>query len=360
MDRRKATLGAAAVGVVAGVGRHSALVAPAGRGRSVAHPARRRRRRRSSSRCSPRRCPAMSGTVQIDNNLGLPVPGLPAAGQTAPARSGSGRTAANRSRDLDPVGGRRGDHRRRRHDDLRRGTRPAARSPSTRWTTGKHVPGEQATGQPAASRGPATRPRLHEDLVTALEKTSNVSVDGTDTVADRPAYDLVLTPKAGQRTLLREVQIAVDAQTHIPLQLTVLGDNTNTPAVQVGFTSLDVGPQDPSLFHFTLPAGATVTKGDAPAQPSDRRWPASARRSSSADRLGHRASSRSCRSRHHVRRFPRQRQQAQDMVRTSSARRCTARGVRAGSSAPTSATRCSPRTAGSRPGSCRSRCCSRH
>jgi hypothetical protein len=48
----------------------------------------------------------------------------------------------------------------------------------------------------------------------------------------------------------------------MPLRLTVLANNTDTPALQIGFSSVDFGKQDPSLFHFTVPAGATVTNGD--------------------------------------------------------------------------------------------------
>ena len=101
---------------------------------------------------------------------------------------------------------------------------------------------------------------MAKELVGALQNSSNVTVDGTDTVAGQPAYDLVLTPKPNQRTLLREVKIAVDANKHIPLQLTVLGDNSDTPAVQIGFSSVDYGAQQSSLFSFTPPPGATVTQ----------------------------------------------------------------------------------------------------
>jgi hypothetical protein len=91
-------------------------------------------------------------------------------------------------------------------------------------------------------------------------------VDGTAEVAGRPAYDLVLTPKPTERTLLREVRIAVDAQERVPLQLTVLAQGSTTPALQVGFTDLTFGAQDASLFTFTPPPGATVT--DQPERPN--------------------------------------------------------------------------------------------
>jgi hypothetical protein len=77
-------------------------------------------------------------------------------------------------------------------------------------------------------------------------------------VAGRPAYELVLTPLPTERTLLREVRIAIDAQRRQPLRMVVLGNGSTDPALQVGFTELTYGPQDPALFTFTPPPGATV------------------------------------------------------------------------------------------------------
>ena len=48
----------------------------------------------------------------------------------------------------------------------------------------------------------------------------------------------------------------------MPLRLTVLATGSSEPALQVGFTDLTFGPQDPARFTFTPPPGATVT--DAP------------------------------------------------------------------------------------------------
>src|SRR6478609_1397310 len=107
-------------------------------------------------------------------------------------------------------------------------------------------------------------PQAATDVLAALQPTSTISVDGTDEVAGRPAYDLVLAPKPTERTLLREVRIAVDAQERMPLRLTVLGQGSTSPALQVGFTDLTFGQQDPARFTFTPPAGAKVT--DAPAR----------------------------------------------------------------------------------------------
>ena len=61
-------------------------------------------------------------------------------------------------------------------------------------------------------------------------------------MAGRDAYELVLTPAPTERTLLREVRVAVDAEKRMPLQLTVLAAGSTEPALQVGFTELNVRP----------------------------------------------------------------------------------------------------------------------
>jgi hypothetical protein len=110
--------------------------------------------------------------------------------------------------------------------------------------------------------GPADPTAAATEAINDLRATSTVAVDGTAEVAGRGAYELVLTPKPTERTLLREVRVAVDAEKRIPLRLTVLSTGSADPALQVGFTDLSFAPQDPALFTFTPPPGATVQ--DAP------------------------------------------------------------------------------------------------
>jgi hypothetical protein len=89
-----------------------------------------------------------------------------------------------------------------------------------------------------------------------------VTVDGTGYVAGRPVYQLVLTPAPTERTLLREVRVAVDLVLRVPLQFTVLANGSADPALQIGFSDLNVGTQDPALFQFTPPEGVTVQRHD--------------------------------------------------------------------------------------------------
>jgi outer membrane lipoprotein-sorting protein len=102
---------------------------------------------------------------------------------------------------------------------------------------------------------PATASR---NIVDKLRQNSNVTVDGTASVAGRDAYELVLTPKPNERTLLREVRIAVDAQKRVPLQVEVDTNGSSDPALKVGFSQLDLSNPNPSLFQFTPPPGAKV------------------------------------------------------------------------------------------------------
>jgi outer membrane lipoprotein-sorting protein len=103
-------------------------------------------------------------------------------------------------------------------------------------------------------------------LLDVVRDSSTLTVDGTARVADRPAYELVLTPKPTERTVLREVRVAVDSETRMPLRLSVMTNGTTEPALEIGFSDLELGPQPADLFRFTPPAGATVTEEQAPSK----------------------------------------------------------------------------------------------
>jgi len=191
-----------------------------------------------------------NGTVEVDNALGLPaIPGAPEqlAGGTTEARIWSGGEGKGRV-SLPSAQGER--------TLISDGTTAWSYDSADRTATQKAItPGERHT-QPADPTRSAT------DAIAQLRQTSSVSVDGTAEVAGRPAYELVLTPNPTERTLLREVRIAVDAEKRVPLRLTVLANGSTDPALQIGFTDLTFGAQDPALFTFTPPPGTTVT--DAP------------------------------------------------------------------------------------------------
>jgi outer membrane lipoprotein-sorting protein len=187
----------------------------------------------------------LSGAVELENGLGLPsLPGVPqAANGTSTARVWSD-----------------GDHRGRVQLPTDSGERTLVSDGETFWSwnsedrTVRRVPeGEHDRDAANADPGAAAA-----EALAKLRPTSVISVDGTSDVAGRPAYDLVLAPASTERTLLREVRVAVDAEHRVPLRLTVLATGSPDPALQIGFTDIDFGPQDPELFRFTPPPGAKV------------------------------------------------------------------------------------------------------
>lgn len=198
---------------------------------------------------------AFAGAVEVDNALGIPaLPGLPQlADGTSTARvwtSGDGKARLSLPDGQDE--------------------RTLVEDGSTLWaydsagrtvTELPHPAGVHPSPRGAELADPA---QAAAALLGAVREYSTVSVEGTDEVAGRPAYDLVLTPKPSERTLLREVRVAVDAQRRVPLQLTVLANGSTDPALRVGFTRLEFAGQDPALFTFAPPPGSTVNRLRAP------------------------------------------------------------------------------------------------
>jgi outer membrane lipoprotein-sorting protein len=187
----------------------------------------------------------LAGVAELDNGLGLPaLPGVPqAANGTSTARIWSD-----------------GDRRGRVQLPTESGERTLVSDGETFWSwnsedrTVRRMPEHEherdnANADPGAAAAEA---------LAKLRPTSVISVDGTSDVAGRPAYDLVLAPASTERTLLREVRVAVDAEHRVPLRLTVLATGSTDPALQIGFTDIEFGPQDPELFRFTPPPGAKI------------------------------------------------------------------------------------------------------
>ncbi|GDY29954.1 LolA family protein [Gandjariella thermophila] len=256
MNRRRTALAAAAAGTVAGVVGLGVLAMPAGAGPAPSLPPTSPEQLVQSVLTA--KPTAMNGTVQVVNKLGLPaLPGLPQAAD--------GTTEARVWTD--------GQRRGRLSLPQNNGEKVYVDDGSTLWqwdSTTRTVTRSPQHAEPAKPKDKhegvlpnATDPAsAAQQMLATVEKTSTVSVDGTDWVAGRPVYDLVLTPKPTERTLLREVRVAADSETRIPVRLSVFANGSSDPALQVGFTQLTIGPQDPKLFRFTPPPGATVRNSD--------------------------------------------------------------------------------------------------
>ncbi|MDN5932342.1 MAG: outer-membrane lipoprotein carrier protein LolA [Pseudonocardia sp.] len=193
---------------------------------------------------------AFAGTVELDNSLGLPpLPEVPQAGDgTSTARIWSDGDRGGRVQLPTDSG---------EKTLVSDGTTVWAYDSEGRTVTERTHPAGHDAAVPADPTAAAT------EAIAVLQTSSVVTVDGTAEVAGRPAYELVLTPAPDERTLLRAVRIAVDAEQRIPLRMTVLATGSSDPVLQVGFTELAFGPQDPALFTFTAPPGTTVEEPPA-------------------------------------------------------------------------------------------------
>jgi outer membrane lipoprotein-sorting protein len=264
MNRRRVTVAIAAAGVVAGVAGLGVLAMPAGAGPAPVLP-QVDAQSLVESVLSADKPAAFGGTVDVNNSIGVPaVPGLPqlsdGASQVRVWSDGQGRARVSM-----PTG----SSERTIVDD---GTTLWSWNSETQTVTKTpHGDAKPPTGL-GLGLGEDAKPtdpvQLARDVVAEIEKSSTVTVDGTARVANRPAYELVLTPKPTERTVLREVRVAVDSELRLPLRVSLLTNGTDEPAVQVGFSELTVGAQDASLFRFTPSASAKVEEQKAEA-PSD-------------------------------------------------------------------------------------------
>lgn len=117
----------------------------------------------------------------------------------------------------------------------------------------------------AGPEGPPTPQALADHFLSSVDPTTRVVVRDTVTVAGRPAYELVLAPKSGT-TLVGDVIVAVDSVTGVPLRVQVLSRDSGTPALDVGFSSVDFSVPPASTFAFTPPPGSTVTEAHSAAE----------------------------------------------------------------------------------------------
>jgi hypothetical protein len=122
---------------------------------------------------------------------------------------------------------------------------------------GRH--GEGAPGTPAPAT--LTPPELARQILERVDDDTTVRVTDTERVAGRPVYQLVVAPK-DEASLVREVRLAVDGETLVPLRVQIYADGAVEPALEVGFTEVTFTPPAPEMFDFTPPAGAKVTEAD--------------------------------------------------------------------------------------------------
>jgi outer membrane lipoprotein-sorting protein len=113
--------------------------------------------------------------------------------------------------------------------------------------------------QQAVPKQPLTPQQAAQQVLAAVGPTTTVSVDTNVTVAGQAAYALVLAPKDA-RSLIGQVQIAVDGRNGVPLRLQVFARGASTPAFQVGYTDIHFVTPASADLAFTPPPGSTVTQ----------------------------------------------------------------------------------------------------
>lgn len=102
--------------------------------------------------------------------------------------------------------------------------------------------------------------------LAAIDPSTAVTVEGTATVAGRPAYELVLRPR-DQRSLVAQVRLAIDSATSTPLRVQVFARGAEQPAFETAFSTVTFATPPASVFTFLPPPGAKVSEQQLPAHP---------------------------------------------------------------------------------------------
>ncbi|GGP18179.1 DUF2092 domain-containing protein [Nonomuraea glycinis] len=122
---------------------------------------------------------------------------------------------------------------------------------------GGERPGSLATHRPED----LTPQAAAEKMLAQVGEHTVISVSNTAEVAGRPAYQLVLKPKA-EGSLVQEVRLALDGENYMPLRVQVFAKGSAEPAFQIGYTQVTFTPPAAENFTFTPPAGAKVEEQD--------------------------------------------------------------------------------------------------
>jgi outer membrane lipoprotein-sorting protein len=110
------------------------------------------------------------------------------------------------------------------------------------------------------ARAELTPQQLAERALAAISPSTQVTIVNNRRVADRSAYQLVLTPR-DTATRVSSVRIAIDGSTKMPLGVQVYARHRSSPAIDVAFSDVTFKTPSADNFRFTPPPGATVHQG---------------------------------------------------------------------------------------------------
>ncbi len=115
-----------------------------------------------------------------------------------------------------------------------------------------------AERKPMRPKTPLTPQEAAQQALAAVGPSTRVTTESNVTVAGQPAYQLVVAPKSSQ-SLIGKVTIALDARhLAVPLRVQVFARGANSPAFQIGYTSISFVAPAAANFSFTPPPGAHV------------------------------------------------------------------------------------------------------
>lgn len=96
-----------------------------------------------------------------------------------------------------------------------------------------------------------TPQQLAAHALNAIDASTVVSIGQSRMVADRPCYELVITPQGGQ-SRISAVRLSIDGQTKVPLSAQVYAQGSDTePAVDASFTMVRFKRPAASYFTFS-------------------------------------------------------------------------------------------------------------
>jgi len=195
---------------------------------------------------------AMSGTVRVDTDLGLPaMPGGSVSGPQALVSGTHRLQVAVDGVDRQRIG---------IMSDLAEYN--IVHNGRDVWTYDSRAHAAthttvEATASDVASFVPTTPQDAARRLLALVGPTTDVRVAGTTTVAGHDAYELRFAPKASG-SLIAHATVSVDAETGVPLRVTVDTVAGGDPAVDIGFENVSYARPDASTFAFEPPTGASV------------------------------------------------------------------------------------------------------
>ncbi|MEP6598425.1 MAG: hypothetical protein ABJB98_03135 [Actinomycetota bacterium] len=202
----------------------------------------------------------LSGTIVSTADLGLPA--LPSIGGSSAGSSPIGLLSGSHTARiwcagptkqrvalLDAVG---------EFDLFHNGTDVWQWSSADKTATHTTLPASGAAMQPDPTT--LTPDQLAKQALAAIGPTTVVTTDANRRVADRSAYELVLTPR-DTSSRIGSVKIAIDGEKKIPMGVRIYArGDTASPALDVSFTRISFSVPDNDNFAWTPPKGAIVNR----------------------------------------------------------------------------------------------------